>query len=510
MGIKSDRKLYLVGIDSAPLWIVEKLSKNYRMDGFRLFMKERRLFDITSTVPPVTSAAWPTIYTGLDPDEHGVIDFSGIGKDYGKQLLYYDSYKNPPFWNVLASNEYNCLVVTPAVALERSRHRNVDMITGWPLQPRFSSEKIEEVCKRYKYEGEPDIGNALNTGKLSIADATKVYTESTKVRAKLSEYLIDKNNYDMSFVCFTETDRIQHYSLNLDGWEAYVGPVYEQISDFIMYLDNRIRKLDEDAVIMIVSDHGAQQIKYKFLSNSWMVQNNYAVLKDEVYRRKAQKPDSTISNVKKRIVNTLVESKFRREIYSRMPKSLKRIGEKFVEDSFDYETRGKYTRITESDFDMHKTKAFCSVSFGPIGMVFINDSRFSKPCVKAVQREKLKREIIGKLKMLKNVEGKRLMRDVYEGSRYFHNSSNFITPDILFELNENYTADYSGYSKERLYTEPEINRRGEHTSTGIFGVKSYNGSQDIGIRKKGMALSDVSPAILGYFGIGSKIPKGNH
>lgn len=505
---KNRKKLYLVGIDSAPLWIIEKLSKRPGMKGFRLFMNRGILTSIESTVPPVTSTAWPTIYTGLDQGQHGIMDFSTLDKNYERELLYYDAVEHPPFWDILARQGFNSLVITPAVALQKSRYKNVDMLTGWPLQARFSSAKMEEISKRFGYDGEPDIGNALNTGKISVEEASRVWTNSIKRRAELSKYLIEKNNYDLSFVCFTETDRIQHYSLNLKGWEQYVAPLYEEISSFIDYLDERITKLHEDAIIMIVSDHGAQQIHHKFLSNSWIVQNNYGALKEEVYKRNVSKSKGTMSKVKSRIVDKLVESKFRRVVYDKMPKSLKRASEKFVDESFDYESEGKYIRIKESDFDMRTTKAFCSISAGPMGMVFLNDSRFAHPLVRQNEKAALKKEIMAKITKIKDANGKNLIKNVYDGKKYFPATGKAIFPDVIFELEDGYTADFSGYSEKGLYFEPEINRRGEHTRMGIFGIKSYDSKINLsGIKKKGLNLTEVSPTILKYFGINPKIGK---
>ena len=69
------KKLYMVGVDSAPLWIVKYLSNKYRMRGFDAFFRKGFLKEIESTLPPLSGPAWPSIYTGLEPRQHGVIDF---------------------------------------------------------------------------------------------------------------------------------------------------------------------------------------------------------------------------------------------------------------------------------------------------------------------------------------------------------------------------------------------------------------------------------------------------
>ena len=60
------------------------------------------------------------------------------------------------------------------------------------------------------------------------------------------------------------------------------------------------------------------------------------------------------------------------------------------------------------------------------------------------------------------------------GSKYFPERADIITPDMIFELREGYTADFTGYSSDTLYVRPEVNRRGEHAYLGVLGIMPYN------------------------------------
>ena len=88
----------MIGLDAAVLWIVSKLYKKYDMKGFEYFMDEGGLKGLESTCPPVSAAAWPSIYTGKRPDEHGIMDFLHIDRNYDRQLIYYEPEKHSPFW----------------------------------------------------------------------------------------------------------------------------------------------------------------------------------------------------------------------------------------------------------------------------------------------------------------------------------------------------------------------------------------------------------------------------
>lgn len=489
-----NKKFYIVGIDSAPLWIIKQFmaGKKYNMDGFRLFEKENTLRILESTVPPISNPAWATVYSGLTPKEHGLMDFTNINKNYERKLVDYNTDELPPFWDLLAKAGHKSLVITPVMVLEESLSPNVDMITGFPTPPRFSSKEIEEASKKFGFDGEPEIGNGLNTGKISVEEGSRMYLDATKKRAELSKYLIDKNNYDLVFVCFSETDRIKHYTLTLDNWEELIAPIYEEISSFLVYLDERIKRLDDEAIFILMSDHGAAATHYKFIQNSWLISNGYATLKESVNTNPAASDkDSIGTKIKSKVVDAVVENKYRRVIYSKLPRSLQKVGEGFIEESQKLEIGGKYVRISESDLDMPKTRAFSSVTTGSIGMIWVNDSRFSNPCVKGDEKEALVNEIIEKL-------GKEpFIERAYRGSDYYTDSEKLIAPDILFDLKKDYTSDFTGYLKDKFIVEPEVSRRGDHTKEGIFGIKYYNAPE---IAKK-IELKDIYPTVLKYFGV---------
>jgi predicted AlkP superfamily phosphohydrolase/phosphomutase len=467
-------------------------SKKYDMDGFKLFEKENTLRVLQSTVPPISNPAWATVYSGLTPKEHGLIDFTSINKNYERKLADYNTDELPPFWDLLAKTGHKSLVMTPVMVLEESLSPNVDMITGFPTPPRFSSKEVEVASKKFGFDGEPEIGNGLSTGKLSIEEGSRAYLDATKKRAELSKYLIDKNNYDLVFVCFSETDRIMHYTLTLGNLEGLIAPIFEEISKFLIYLDERIKRLEEEAVFILMSDHGASATHYKFIQNSWLINNGYATLKESVNTTPvASNKDSISTKIKSKVVDAVVENKYRRVIYSKLPRSLQKIGEGFIEESQNLEIQGKYIRISESDLDMPKTRAFSSVSTGSTGMIWINDSRFSNPCVKSDEKEPLINEIIEKLGKESFIER------AYKGSDYYVDSEKLIAPDIIFDLKEDYTSDFTGYLKDKFIVEPEISRRGDHTKEGIFGIKYYNAPKIPGK----IELKDIYPMVLKYFGV---------
>lgn len=500
---RARKKLYVVGIDSAPLWMIDGLSRKYGMRGFRQFIDGDSLVEMKSTLPPVSSPAWASIYSGLEPREHEVMDFLHLDRNYTKQLIYYDSKRSPTFWSSLAKRGLKCLMITPPMILTKERVKGLDLVTGWPLAPSYSSEELERDAKRFAFEGEPHFGSDFEEGKLSLRQMSDRYVESIVRRARFAEHLIRKKEYDFVFVCFTETDRMQHFAFKEKGrgWEKYIAPIYNEISLFIEHIMEISKEKKEEASFVLLSDHGTQIIQREFLVNAWLVNEGYAALKEKVYDRytkNLQEAGSKGFDTKRFLINKALKVPYRRKVYSMMPGSIKKMADDVLERGTDQKRSDKrYMKILEADFQMAKTEAFASISYGPIGMIWINDSRFAHPGVRDTKRAR--EDIVEGLKKLKSEDGKRLVTSIVDGREYYRGAGSFIAPDIIVELREGYVIDFSYYSKGELFMDPEPARTGDHSMYGVFGVISVGGKKPRKPLSKGMQITEVKKFITDYF-----------
>lgn len=505
---KNRRKLYIIGIDSVPVWIIKAASKKHRLPGFRHFSESGFIGDMESTLPPVTAAAWPSIYTGTGPGRHGVMEFFSIDRDYSKRLMYYDSDESKPFWSVLSGKGLKSLVITPAMVLKAAPDPNIDLVTGFPLPPKYSSKKLEEIAKKTGFVGEENVESLIKEGKMSLEKGSKIYQKSVRKRIDFAKALMVSRDYDLVFVCFTETDRIQHYSLGsgIDTALKYNAPVLKEIDAFIEWIYGKIKGNGEDAAIMIVSDHGAQGLKKKFLLNTWMINKGFAKLKPAVEqqvnemlsgRGKGEIRSSIKYKLRERLVGTGAE-----RVYERMPGSIKKLASKSMSVGLTISKNRDCVRVHDlnfDNFDMNNTKAFGAVSTNPVGMIWINDSRFDKPCVSKSEKKRLKNTIMKMLSSEKGFDGGRLVKKLYDGDRYYGNTKKFLHPDILVLLNDGYGADTFNFSKDMLFIDPDPILNGDHTEDAMFGVIG-DGIKLQKLKYAKVRICDFAPTVYKYFG----------
>ncbi len=488
------RKLYVVGIDAAPLWILKDYYKKRRFDGFAKIIEDGVLTNLESTIPPMTGPSWPSIYTGFRPGDHGVPEFFKLESSYTKTLVFYDPKIKEPFWEKLARRGLKSLVVTPAMLIKPAESKNVDMITGYPLPARFSSKDVKDAADKHSFTGEPELEAKMRSGELSLKECSDGYLQGIEARSAVSKDLIEKNDYDMSFVCFTEQDRVQHFSLNLPEWKGYVLQLYEGVSDFLTWVERRAER--EKATVMIVSDHGAQPIKEKFLINGWLINNQLATLKQHI------KEEGVASSLKYNLREKIILSGMRKKIYYKLPKSMREAAKSTFEKGLAGTSAGDLTLIHDFDYDMRNTKAFASLSKCPMAMIFINDERFDNPAVKNSEKKALKRKLMSDIRKIKDERGRPIVTRVLDAGDYYEGTKLFIAPDIIVEIAAGYILDPGSYLKSgRLMTKPEVAKRGDHLQNGIFGAISYGQKIDYkGVKRKHLYVYNIEPTVMNYFG----------
>ncbi|MCL4372033.1 alkaline phosphatase family protein [Candidatus Marsarchaeota archaeon] len=495
------KKLYLVGIDAAPLWILKENLSKYKLSGFGEFFRKGLLMDMESTLPPMTGPSWPSIYTGFRPGDHGVPEFLRMEPSYTKSVAYYDPTIKKPFWEALAENGHKCLVITPAMLVRPTANENIDMITGFPLPSKFSSKRIQKVAAAFKFSGEPDIEADMKSGKISLAEASKIFQESIVKRADVAKAMMNEKDYDFVFVCFTEQDRLQHFTLNLKDWRDYVMPLYERISEFLLWLEHRLES--GNGTIMMVSDHGAQPIKKKFLMNGWLIKEGYARLKPEL--EAALQNTTALSTMKyslrEKVLKRVNRSGSRKLIYDKLPIKLKNLSKNTFSKLLEGVSQDDYVRIHDFDYDMRRTKAFASIANTIVCTIYINDSRFSHGIVSKTEKKKLKRELMEKIAAIKDSDGSKLIVKVFDADDYYEGTKLFIAPDIMAEIKRGYLIDVFGYQKSgRLFMAPEMAKRGDHMRNGILGLLSTSEPIDYkDISKSKVYVYNVAPTILKYF-----------
>jgi predicted AlkP superfamily phosphohydrolase/phosphomutase len=255
----------------------------------------RRLMDsgaygrLESVVPPITVPAWMCMSTSQDPGSLGVYGFRNRS-DY--------SYEKLGFAN---SSSIKALAMWDQLALEGKK----SIIMGVP--PNFPPRRI----------------NGISIGCFLTPDPTKDdFTHPTSIKSKITklvgEYPVDVKNFrtdrkdwlrDEIFRMSRKQWEVVHWLLREQEWDYFhyvdigldrvhhgfwnyfdkqhvqyePGSPYENvIPDYYLWLDEQIGRvmesLDEETILLLVSDHGARRLDGGFAVNQWLIEEGLLVL----------------------------------------------------------------------------------------------------------------------------------------------------------------------------------------------------------------------------------------
>jgi predicted AlkP superfamily phosphohydrolase/phosphomutase len=460
-------KTILIGVDGGTNWIIDRL----KLKGFEELKESGFFGGLNSLLPFQSEPSWPSIYTGNTPRKHGIIEFFYLKEDYEKDYKYFEPNVTKPFWDEIDGKK----IVVNAPLIVKPYKINGILVTGWPYSPKSYPKEIERLTKKFGFVGEEIEGeNLLRKGDRK---GYSVLLKRMKAMKNLSTYLLKNYDFEFSFFVFSELDRAQHFSLGEKNWKKYTYPFYKVVDDFLRFCLNT-----EVENVFVVSDHGFQRIKGKFLINTYLVKKGFAKLKEP----------SKLSKIKYSIREKIMRSKLRKT-YDTMPQLLRTIARKIFMLGFSSGTVANVARIHSFDFDMKKTKVFASISNSPVAMLFINDSRFSKGIIDKKEREKIKEEV--KKELLKE----KVVKEIVDGKEYYKGIKGIILPDLLLVAKEGYFFSIYDYNAKKVYDKPEYAKGGDHYKKGIFGGFSKNTKLNKALRKiqlEKASIIDVAPTLL--------------
>lgn len=221
-----------------------------------------RDFKLESVFPPDSIHAWSTIYTGLKPEEHGILDsIDYLSMKKTDSLVDINIYKGKTFWDILSKHNKKVCVINPFLAYP-PWHVNGLMVSG-PVFEGGSSLVYPEGS--FTLDELPELGGMVDFP--NADELTEFIIRSKALTEKLHEFAFKnykKDSWDLFFVCFLTLDRIKHflwrYTDETDPTYPGVNPHDSAVKDFYKIFDRVIgeylKDLDNGTELVVLSDHG--------------------------------------------------------------------------------------------------------------------------------------------------------------------------------------------------------------------------------------------------------------
>lgn len=209
---------------------------------------------LRSTFPPWTGSAWPSMYTGVDPSEHGVYGFFTYdGYPDTSEIITRTDVRAPAIWNYLSERD------VPSVVLNMPVTHPVDPIEGVLVPGYLAPEDAPGHPKGIRSEldnalGEPYRIYSRHERANDKEQKLAGYVDLIESRARAAEALLTTRDWSLAIVQVQKTDAVFH---NFSDPAAF-RRVYEAADDVVGTV---LEAVGGDPNVVLCSDHGIGPVR---------------------------------------------------------------------------------------------------------------------------------------------------------------------------------------------------------------------------------------------------------
>jgi predicted AlkP superfamily phosphohydrolase/phosphomutase len=295
----------------------------------------------------------------------------------------------------------------------------------------------------------------------------------TDASVNLFKDLVADRSFRVVGGVFRALDVIQHYLINSDNLRGD----YEKFDQLIQ---NITKRLDENDVLIVCSDHGFRNIRRNFYINNWLEEAGLLHFKSgPVFGRLGISAESFQKLLVKAGLKDLVWKVKRSSLVETVLRLM---------PSEDY----------LSNVDWSTTRAYYVGNDGGAIFANVNGREPAGIVERGEDYEELTSEIVKKaLEIADPVTGEKVIRRAYRScDAYVGELDN--APDILLVENEGYRVT-GGYNRQRTLLEDISVRPGDHSTAGILFM--LGNCIRSGYRITDATVQDITPTILHLLGI---------
>jgi predicted AlkP superfamily phosphohydrolase/phosphomutase len=447
-------RVAVIGLDcGTPQLLFRDLSDE--VPNIRKLMEGGMHGDLASVTPPITIPAWACAMTGTTPGQLGVYGFRNRKDNSygGLSIATSDAVKEPAVWDLLGHNGLRSLLIGvppsyPPKPIEGWRvgcFLTPPSNRGYTYPAELQSEIEEELGGPGQYIF--DIPNFREQG---MEHVLKQLFTMTERRFRLARRLATTKPWDYFMMVEMGPDRLHHVF-----WEYFdprhpryqAGNRFETaFADYYRFLDKEIGSLlevlPEDAVTIVMSDHGARPMLGGVCINDWLMGQGYLSLAE---------PLSSV------------------------------------------------TPIAQAPIDWSRTVAWGDGGY--YGRLFLNvEGREPNGLVEANRYESVRDELIAALEAMSGPDGEPLGTKVFKPQDVYPDVRG-VAPDLIVYFGDLDWRSVGTLGNPSVFTyQNDTGPDGaNHDRAGVFALSNLPG-QPVG-SVDGLNLVDVGPTILSIYGI---------
>ena len=487
----------VVGLELGDAHLVHAWARAGKLPALRAMMDQGCWGWLETTADQLHISAWPCIYTGASPGEHGVyFTFQPAPGLQGYQRFHPGLYGRPTFWSLLDAGHRTCAVLDAPYSHPEPGYAGA-FIHDWGSWAHYLKpgsvppgllRRLERSCGHYPLGLE---ANDLGLAPLEPSATAHRLVESVVAKSRAARWLMHQKRYDLLFCVFGETHVAGHYCWSRDLCdetarlrESPMLAVYEELDRAIAALRG---EAGENATIILLSGDsvGPNHAGWHLLPEVLGRLGYFAGSEQQNRNAGGNGPRGKFDPVKS--VRDLLPRDFRKNLARMLPTALRdRLAQ----------------RVDAADIDWSHTRAYC-LPTDLEGYIRVN-LRGREPLgtvEPGAEREQAIRDLMNGIGELRDPRTLRpIVRDILRTDETFPGARNSYLPDLIVRWEPG--APIAAAASERIGTVSKISpdpRPGTHQGPG-FVLAQGPGIPAATLMNAGHIL-DFAPTLLTRLGV---------
>lgn len=208
-------RVLLIGLDSADCDLIERWSDEGHLPTLAGLRRSGAWGRLGTTAEVMHVSAWPTLYTGVTPGQHGLYHaYQARAGSRGVERARPEACGSPPFWGYLDAAGRRCLVMDAFMTYPLPGFSGLEIheygTWTWFVHPGARPTRLwKEIHRRFGPYPAPEHLHVLD-----VPDAAWFrdrLIDGARVKGEVVRWLLREEPWDMAFVTFGEPHAAGHY-----------------------------------------------------------------------------------------------------------------------------------------------------------------------------------------------------------------------------------------------------------------------------------------------------------
>ena len=269
-------RVFVFGMDGTPYGLVQEMFSRGIMKNLSRIAAKGSCQPMSTTIPDVSSVAWTTFMTGVNPGRHGIFGFMDLKP--GTYTTFFPNTRNvrsPTIWKELEKAGKRSVIINMPSTYPAGE-MNGALVAGFvaiDLEKATWPKTLVPWLKGVGYMLDVDASKARTDPEAFFQE---LHT-SLERREQTYRKLMKEEDWDLFAAIVTGTDRLHHFFWN--SFEDENDPFHEAFLDYYRAVDDMVGRLYEDlngkATFLALSDHGFCRLDRDFYVNRWLEEHGY-------------------------------------------------------------------------------------------------------------------------------------------------------------------------------------------------------------------------------------------